>query len=204
MMRASRSPMPLAPHRASLLPIALLGISLFSIAFPGAPPLAAQSSCLGVAVTGVAGPAIFADGFESGGTAAWTAPVAPSYSTGATGDLAAVVDLDPALTGEHLLELRWTLAGGALYQSVAVPVTLGAEVPAGATRRVPGYPFPVRVATASPAAAGESPALAVTSSLPVAGTSIVDAALWGDWQLTAYLDGAESPCAAPAAFRLEP
>lgn len=194
-MRASRSSRTLAASGFALVGLALLC---------GAHPLSAQGPCLNVSVSGAAGPSIFGDGFESGGTAAWTAPASPAYSTAATDDLAVRVDLDPALTGDHLLELRWTLATGQLYQSVTVPVTLGAEVPAGAARHVPGYPFPVRVATAGPAPAGESPALAVTSSLPVAGTSIVDAALWSDWRLTAYLDGAETPCAAPAAFRLEP
>jgi hypothetical protein len=183
----------------------LLGLlSLIGVALVRAAPLAAQSSCLSVAVSGVPSPRIFADGFESGDTAAWGAPAAPAFSTTATEDLAATVELDPATTGEHLLELRWTLGAEQLYQSVAVPVTAGSAVRPGAARRVAGYPFPVAVAKAVPSRAAESPALAVTSSLPVAGTSIVDAALWGNWQLTAYLDGAEQPCAAPALFRLEP
>jgi hypothetical protein len=167
-------------------------------------PLAAQPACLGVDVEGVAGPAVFADGFESGDTLRWEEPVAPAFSTTATDDLAATVEVDGAVTGDHLLELRWYLPGGGLYQSVAVPFTAGAA-PAAGGRRVEGYPFPVPVRRAVGAERpGFGAVLAVEDRLPVAGSSIVEAALWGEWRLEAFLDGGAEPCAAAVLFRMEP
>ncbi|HNZ97328.1 MAG TPA: hypothetical protein PKM64_09050 [Thermoanaerobaculia bacterium] len=187
-------------------PLLAGGALLLGLLLLGAAPLAAAELCLGVSVVGnAAGTALLSDGFESGDTSAWGRAPVPAFSTAANDDLLALVDLDPALTGEHLLELRWTLAeGGELYQSVAVPFTAG-EAPPGAARRVAGYPFPVPLGFAARTTlAGEASALRVTSPLPVAGTAIVDAALWGSWQVTVHLDGADEPCVAPALFHLEP
>ena len=167
------------------------------------PALRAQDSCLGIALTGAAGHTIFADGFESGDTSAWSAPVERSFSITGTVDLGVEVTLDPATTGDHLLELRWYLPGDRLYQSVAVPFSTAASTPAA--RRVAGYPFPVpnRKARLSRDSAGRAPALAVDDRLPVAGTSIVAAGLDGEWHLAAFLDGQDAPCIAPVGFRLE-
>ena len=175
-----------------------------ALALPAGAP-ATPSSCLGATLQGSTGPAVFADGFESGDVSRWLGPVLPGFSALATVDLGVAVEVDPQTTGEHLLELRWRLPGGALYQSVAVPF---ADVPLeAATRPVDGYPFPVPVATrrelpaerASVAGSG-----VVESRLPLAGTSVVDSALWGTWSLEVFLDGAAEPCLPPLDFRLEP
>jgi hypothetical protein len=171
----------------------------------GAPfPLVAQPVCLAVELDGAAGPAVFADGFESGDTVRWSESGAPAFSTTATDDLAATVEIDGAATGEHLLELRWYLPGGGLYQSVAVPFAAGVA-PAAAGRRIDGYPFPVEVRAATERSrAGFGGVFAVSDRLPVAGSSIVEAALWGEWRLEAFLDGGTEPCAAAVLFRMEP
>lgn len=167
-------------------------------------PVAAQGGCLAIALSGVAGPAVFADGFESGDALRWSDPGLPAFSTAATDDLGIAVDLDGGTTGDHLLELTWYLPGERLYQSVAVPFTAGVA-PAASQRRVDGYPFPVPV---RPAVENRRPQLGsvvtVADRLPVAGSSIADAALWGEWRVEARLDGAAEPCAPAVAFRMEP
>lgn len=168
-----------------------------------AAPARAANECLAIVVTGALGPHIFSDGFESGGLQAWTGPAVPAFVLGATGDLVVEVTLDPAVTGEHLLELRWSLPGGQLYQSIVLPFTVGESV-AGATRAVPGYPFPVPQVAARPAGTGfVAGASIVGSNLPVAGTSIVETGLTGLWRLEAFLDGSETACGSPSDFRLE-
>jgi hypothetical protein len=184
-----------------LRPLPVLAILLLIAA---APALRAQNACLGIALTGAAGHTIFDDGFESGDTSAWTAPVEASFSISGTVDLGVEVTLDPATAGDHLLELRWYLPGDGLYQSVAVPFSNAARAPS--TRRVAGYPFPVptrRARLANTSGPGHAPVLAVDDRLPVAGTSIVAAGLDGEWHVAAFLDGQEDPCTAPVGFRLE-
>jgi hypothetical protein len=44
----------------------------------------------------------------------------------------------------------------------------------------------------------------VVATLPVAGTSIVAASLFGRWRVDAHLDGAVDSCGTPAFFRLAP
>lgn len=167
-------------------------------------PLAAQPLCLGLELAGTAGPAIFVDGFESGDALRWSEPVVPGFSTTATDDLAVTVEIDGAATGDHLLELRWFLPGGGLYQSVAVPFAAGVA-PAAAGRRIAGYPFPVEVRAATEQVRdGFGSVFAVADRLPVAGSSIVEAALWGEWRVEAFLDGGAEPCTSAVAFRMEP
>lgn len=165
-------------------------------------PIAAQPGCVGITLAGAAGPTIFVDGFEAGDTLAWTQPALPSFSTSATVDLAVEVELASPPPGEHLLELRWRLPGGPLYQSATVPFAAAAAP--GEQRRVPGYPFPVelrRVRRVTRVPGVELPVVA--ASLAVAGSSIVEAGLWGVWQVEARLDGEAAPCATTA-FRMEP
>ncbi len=166
-------------------------------------PAFAETACVGITLTGAAGPTIFLDGFESGDTLAWTQPAPPSFSTSATVDLAVEVELASPPPGEHLLELRWLLPGGALYQSATLPFSADAAPP-GAQRRIPGYPFPAAlrpVGRVTRAPGVEVPVVA--TALAVAGSSIVDAGLWGAWQVEARLDGEAAPCST-ALFRMEP
>lgn len=182
------------------LPLLLLAASALSLL--SAAPAAAQSVCTGITLTGARGPYVFTDGFESGDTAAWSAPAVLAYSTTATVDLGAEVELASPPQGEHQLELRWFLPGGTLYQSITLP--FAASAAPGAVRRVAGYPLPValRPVRQSTGEAGEV-VPAVAASLAVAGTSITETGLWGAWRVEAYLDGAATPCAA-SEFRLEP
>jgi len=182
------------------------GALLLSSSF-GAIPARGGNECLAIALSGALGPHIFSDGFESGDLLAWGGPGVPSFVLAATEDLVVDVTLDPVVTGEHLLELRWSLPGGQLYQSVAVPFTVGAAqgAAANAKRTVAGYPFPVPVFAARSAEAGAVAGSSIVSSaLPVAGTSIVEAGVTGLWRVEAFLDGSETACGATVDFRLEP
>jgi hypothetical protein len=58
---------------------------------------------------------------------------------------------------------------------------------------VEGYPRPLKVQNARGQAHGPDKLL-VVAALPVGGTSITTASLYGEWQVEAYLDGAEQPC----------
>ena len=167
---------------------------------------AALSGCVGVQVFAAGDAnAIFLDGFESGDTSAWQG-AGPSFSAASVVDLTLAVELPADTTGDHLVELRVSLPGGFAYQSLALPVSAGAAALAGGrtTRRVPGYPFPLAVARLSPVTRAAGSALQATSSLPVAGTPIVSSSLYGNWEVAAYLDGAEQPCTAPVVFTIRP
>lgn len=163
------------------MPSPLIRAFTFAVALGGAltTPLAAQGGCLAVALSGVAGPTVFADGFESGDALRWSEPGLPAFSIAATDDLGIAVDLDGGTTGDHLLELAWYLPGEGLYQSVAAPAVENRRPQLGSV-------------------------VTVADRLPVAGSSIADAALWGEWRVEARLDGAAEPCAPAVAFRMEP
>lgn len=87
------------------------------------------------------------------------------------------------LDGDHRLELKVYTPSGNLYQSLSVPFTIGEEISTG-TRR------------------GRYQML--TTTLPVAGTSIVTSSLYGTWKVEAFLDGATGRCTAPRKFVIKP
>jgi len=107
-------------------------------------------------------------------------------------------------SGNHTVEFRTYMPGGALYQSQAVPISIRMGQGVGpSTRALAGYPFPVAVQQPAPevtrTATGmlpTGPALVnVTARMPVAGTPIINSSLYGDWRVEAYLDGATRACA---------
>ena len=166
-------------------------------------PAGAQApACVSLAVAAVPSSADVAAGLEGGSIAAWLAPVTAGIRASQTLDLAARVELPAELTGSHLLELRYLLPGGALYQSIAFPIA-PQTLAAAALAAVPGYPFPVPVHRPS-SAAKSTGSWTVEQGLPVAGTPILDSSLYGTWGLAAYLDQSETPCTAPLAFDLQP
>jgi hypothetical protein len=81
---------------------------------------------------------------------------------------------DGLAAGEHVAELRVFTPRGRLYQSLEVRFTK----------------------------VGAQPTLAAV--LPVAGTSIVQNSVYGDWRVEARLDGAAAVCGSAAAFTIQP
>jgi hypothetical protein len=167
------------------------------------PALAQGSSCASISVDGIRASIDFTDGFETGDIAPWLAPVHSAISASATLDLIARVELPPEVTGSHLLELRFILPGGELYQSLSFPIASSGLIKAAALP-VPGYPFPVAVHAPVAAASKVPGGWQVEQNLPVAGTPILDTSLFGTWSLAAFLDQSENPCTVPLSFDLQP
>jgi hypothetical protein len=195
------------PRTAVLLRLALLPLlPLLPLIAAGA--AVAQPVCDHLKLTAARLPLVFVDGFESGGTLPWSAPVVERFSAAATEDLVAETTLLGDASGEHLLTLRWLLPGEHLYQEAAVPFT--SDPPASGAqggaleRRIPDYPFPVAVHAPGRGARAVAGTLVVEQRLPVAGTPILESAVLGRWQVLAYVDGQETPCMSAVEFELAP
>ncbi len=122
------------------------------------------------------------------------------FSATKTTDLTFQVMLAHSLTGEHVLELRTTTPHGYLYRSISVPVVVGGS---GAdSRRVPGYPHPIRVVPPIEFSYQNAGVLRVDVPFPVGGTDIVSGSLYGRWQVQGFLDGSQQPCGGPGSFEV--
>lgn len=119
-------------------------------------------------------------------------PGRQAYSATEIVDLELRAELGRDLAGDHTLELRVLAPGKHLYQSIIAPFSAEAETGVR-EKAVHGYPRPLRVQHAR-AASKKPDKLLVTGVLPVGGTAITTASLYGEWEVEAYLDGAERPC----------
>lgn len=90
------------------------------------------------------------------------------------------------LTGPHVLNLRVYTPKGHLYQELSVPFDAGE--PTG---------------VAEVAARGERRSR-LAARLPVGGTSITTASLYGRWKVVPHLDGSLKPCGAGTTFSIVP
>jgi hypothetical protein len=115
-----------------------------------------------------------------------------AYSATEIADLELRAELGGDLAGDHILEFKVLAPGKNLYQSITAPFAADAET-AVREKSVQGYPRPLKVQHAR-AASKRRDKLLVTGVLPVGGTSITTASLYGAWEVEAYLDGAERPC----------
>jgi hypothetical protein len=111
-------------------------------------------------------------------------------------DLNFHVELASRVTPESLA-LKVFTPNGHLYQQIDVPVA-----PAGsgeATRALPGYPFPVKVAAVRAERSAEDAGTRTLVDAPpflVAGTNIVSSSLYGRWRVEAWVKDAPSACSA--------
>jgi hypothetical protein len=126
----------------------------------------------------------------------------PTFSATRVLDLTLTVLFPARLPGEHVVELRVLTPDGQLYRSMAVPFARGAQT--NAVRSVLGYARPLPQQALKPVGRGSGLFASVSTTLPVGGTDIVSAGLYGRWQVEAYLDGAEQQCGPPAPFTLAP
>ena len=109
--------------------------------------------------------------------------------------------LGPLDHGAHYVELKITGPKGNEYQSISIPFS--AEPGAAAAEvSVPSYPKPVQVRALTSVKYNLVSYPAVSASMPVAGTAIVDNGLYGKWKVVAYLDGAQSICGTPVRFSI--
>lgn len=120
---------------------------------------------------------------------------------------ATVLDVDFAIlfskkvaeqfSGVHIVEFRVYTPQGHLYQSLSIPMTNDAHR-AGERHAVPGYPDPMPVRVLHPIRRGNGHGMYAEVTLPVAGTSIVNSSLYGEWKAEAYVADEIRPCGQPA------
>lgn len=128
------------------------------------------------------------------------------FSATKTTDLTFRLFVDPALSGDHVLELKVYTPRRFLYRSIAVPVALGGAASGAAAqeRTVAGYPHPQRVRRATHEKLAGADAQKIEVAFPVGGTDIVANSLYGKWRVEPFLDGAADACGSAATFRITP
>jgi hypothetical protein len=132
---------------------------------------------------------------ETGGLAA------ESFSATRTVDLTFTVKFKKGFTGEHVLELRVLTPDGNLYRTLTTPIIAG---PDGVAKSVTlaGHRRPVAQRQARPLGPDRRGPSAVDVALPVAGTDILSAGLYGAWRVEARLDGGQTACKLGTTFTL--
>lgn len=119
------------------------------------------------------------------------APTDKGFSARRVLDVNFHVELAPGSTADSL-KLELFTPNGHLFQRLDVPIAAAGS--AEKERSLPGYPFPVKVATRRASATGAS--IVDTPPLAVAGTDIVASSLYGRWRVEAWVAGAATACSA--------
>lgn len=150
-----------------------------------------------------------------GASCATVVVTSPQVSPGRPGfSVTQILDLDlrayvrPLPAGPHLLELKLYTPHGHLYQVLPVAFE-GSSSDASPADVAPAqwqaaYRNPLPVQRAPFVRVGGAVRQRVRATLPVAGTSIVTASLFGRWRVEVHIDGAPRSCGTPATFRLGP
>jgi len=128
---------------------------------------------------------------------------AATFSAAKTTDIVFHLLFDPSLADDHVVTLKIFTPHGHLYRVLDVPIARKkGEAPLG-TRRLPGYPYPVKVqAPRNVISTDGNPYASVDVSFPVAGSAIVTSSLYGRWRVEVYMDGAGQPCSDPLFFQI--
>ncbi len=118
------------------------------------------------------------------------------FSAVETPDLVFHVMFPWEITEDLVVTLKVYTPHGHLYRTLDVPVAppKGTEITGNTTRRLPGYPYPVRVKTPRNVTYNDRRYQTVDVSLPVAGSVIVTSSLYGQWSVEVIMDGASTPC----------
>ncbi len=179
--------------------IQILSLAGWLALLPAGLAAAGDSTCAGIEAR--AGTMIFADGFEGGDAGAWGG--SPRFRATRIVDLDLEVRFAADFSGDHVLHVKLLTPKGHHYQTLTAPVATN-PARSGTMRSVEGYPRPLAVLVTRPAAGGTAGETAVGLRLPVAGTSIVSNALYGQWTATAYLDDETTPCGPAGGFFITP
>ena len=125
-----------------------------------------------------------------------------SFSVSRSSDLIIHVLFDTKLAEDHVVTLKVFTPNGHLYRRFDVPFTSNKEKRSAASKRLPGYPYPLKIQTTSTVKAGKRRYESVDVMFPVAGSAIVTSSLYGRWNIEVFLDGAAEPCRRPTFFYL--
>jgi hypothetical protein len=125
-----------------------------------------------------------------------------SFSAADSTDLIIHVLFDRSLEEDHVVTLRVLTPNGHLYRQLDVPLTSSDRGDSATSRRLPGYPYPVRVHTPRTVNVGGSKFESVEVVFPVAGSTIVTSSLYGRWEVEVSVDGASEPCGRRTFFHL--
>ncbi len=123
-----------------------------------------------------------------------------SFSAARTTDIIFHVLFEGMPGDEHVVTLKVYTPHGFLYRTLDVPIAPGkGNAPMG-TRRLTGYPYPVKVQAPHDVTVDGNHYASVDVSFPVAGSSIVTNSLYGRWRVEVYMDGAKQPCPGATTF----
>ncbi len=122
------------------------------------------------------------------------------FSAVETTDIIVHVVLPQTFKEEHVISLKFTTPAGHLYRQIDVPITPDIGSRTVESRRLPGYPYPVRVAVPEVRRVAGDTAPTIEIHLPVGGTSIVTSSLYGMWRVNGMVDGVELRCFRPLSF----
>ena len=116
-----------------------------------------------------------------------------TFSVLKTEDVRLLVLFLTPVKGDHILELKLMTPRGHHYQTLTAPIAVE-PTEAGAERRVPTYPRPLEIQVLEPYQTRQGVLKGTELRLPVAGTSIMSSALYGEWEVEILLDGRPMDC----------
>jgi hypothetical protein len=126
----------------------------------------------------------------------------PSFSAAKVADVELGIIAGPGAREVEVFQLRLFTPAGHLYQAIDIPVSVASKHGERA-RTLRGYPFPVPV-TERKAAAGEGKGdEQMSARLPLGGSLISTASLYGRWRAEAWPEDSDRPCAS-LAFTITP
>lgn len=125
-----------------------------------------------------------------------------SFSVTATSDLLVHIVFPEEFVQEHVVTLRFFTPGGHLYREIDVPVATSLGDRSAVTRRLAGYPYPVRVRAPEAMAVRSLDVRAIPVAFPVGGTTIGSSSLYGSWMVKVLVDGKPTRCVQPLVFEV--
>ena len=142
---------------------------------------------------------IFVGDFESGVLETWGN--SRVFSAVEVLDINILVGFDQSLTGDHLLEIVLRTPNGHLYQKLATPVSSDTKR-SGMLKKIPGFPKPMPIQITNRQSVDGKDVETAVFSLPVGGTSIETASMYGLWSVQVFLDGQASSCGRNTGFMI--
>ncbi len=144
---------------------------------------------------------IFVGDFESGVLETWGSDRV--FSAVEVLDLEILVGFEQSLTGDHLLEISLKTPNGHLYQKLVTPISSDTKR-SGVLKKIPGFPRPSPIQALSRKRIEGKDMETTVLSLPVGGTSIETASMYGHWSVEIFLDGQQLMCGSDVSFMIIP